>query len=172
MIVKTFNNEFAIASKARLAHHAYALYGDEPLKITISTKPYGYTGSALAARLREAGIVCEFADPDFLVLMLTPENGGEAIVRLEKALCAIERKAPMSAEPPVFHPQEKAMSIRAAALSRQETVPAAEAEGRVLAAATVGCPPAVPIVVCGERIDRHAVACFEYYGIKNCTVVK
>jgi len=41
----------------------------------------------------------------------------------------------------------------------------------VLAAASVGCPPAVPIVVCGERIDAEAAACFDYYGIKTCAVV-
>ena len=44
--------------------------------------------------------------------------------------------------------------------------------GRVLAVATVGCPPAVPIVVCGERIDVSAVKCFEYYGIEKVSVVK
>ena len=44
--------------------------------------------------------------------------------------------------------------------------------GRILTAATVGCPPAVPILVCGERIDEHALACFRYYGIETCTVVR
>jgi arginine/lysine/ornithine decarboxylase len=47
-----------------------------------------------------------------------------------------------------------------------------ECVGRVLAAATVGCPPAVPIVVSGERISESAVACFAYYGIETCAVVK
>jgi len=27
-------------------------------------------------------------------------------------------------------------------------------------------------VVCGERIDHHALECFRYYGIRRCTVVK
>jgi hypothetical protein len=30
----------------------------------------------------------------------------------------------------------------------------------------------VPIVVSGERIDQSAVACFRYYGIETCAVVK
>ena len=42
----------------------------------------------------------------------------------------------------------------------------------ILAAATVGCPPAVPIVVSGERIDADAAAQFAYYGIESCVVVK
>jgi arginine/lysine/ornithine decarboxylase len=57
-------------------------------------------------------------------------------------------------------------------LSASEIVPAEESEGRVLAAATVGCPPAVPVVVCGELIDKAAVELFRYYGIGTCTVVK
>jgi len=44
--------------------------------------------------------------------------------------------------------------------------------GRVLAAASVGCPPAVPIVVSGERISAEAVECFRYYGIESCSVIK
>jgi arginine/lysine/ornithine decarboxylase len=64
------------------------------------------------------------------------------------------------------------MSIREATLSAAETVPVDKSEGRILAAATVGCPPAVPIVVCGERIDKHALSCFAYYNVKTCTVVK
>ena len=43
--------------------------------------------------------------------------------------------------------------------------------GLILAAATVGCPPAVPIVVCGERISEDALTCFAYYGIETCCVV-
>ena len=73
--------------------------------------------------------------------------------------------------PPAFSRPERVLSIREAAFSPSEVVPAAESAGRVLAAATVGCPPAVPIVVCGERIDEAAVRCFAYYGTETCTVI-
>ena len=46
------------------------------------------------------------------------------------------------------------------------------AEGRIIADVCVGCPPAVPIAVSGEIIDKNAVRCFEYYGIESCTVIK
>ena len=64
------------------------------------------------------------------------------------------------------------MSIRSAMLSPSEVIPVAESEGRILSAATVGCPPAVPIVVSGELIDKAAIACFQYYGIETCRVCK
>jgi arginine/lysine/ornithine decarboxylase len=66
----------------------------------------------------------------------------------------------------------KAMSIRDAAMSAKETLPAGECLGRILSDVSVSCPPAVPIVVSGERIDEDALRCFAYYGIKTCTVVK
>ena len=52
------------------------------------------------------------------------------------------------------------------------TVSAKDALGRVLASVTVSCPPAVPIVVSGERINEAALQCFAYYGIESCCVVK
>ena len=51
-------------------------------------------------------------------------------------------------------------------------LPAEECEGRILASASVNCPPAVPIAVCGERIEKETVACLDYYGISACYVVE
>ena len=160
------------AAKNKLTDKGYVLYGQEPLKITISTKPYGYTGQELAKILLNSHIVCEFADPDFLVLMLTPENTWAELDRLTRALLAIPAKAPILEQPPRFAPGRRVCSPREAMLSRMETVPVAESVGRILAAATAGCPPAVPIVVSGEQIDDHVVDCFRYYGITHCSVMK
>ena len=157
--------------KARLAALGYTLQGDEPMKVTIAAKGYGYTGEELAAVLEKENIVCEFADRDFMVLMLTPELGEDGLQRLEEVLCAVEKKATIEEVPPAFHACTPVMSVREAMLSPSETVTVEESVGRVLAAASVGCPPAVPIVVCGERIDSEAAACFDYYGIKTCAVV-
>lgn len=156
--------------RRQLSMHGYSLCGNEPLKLTIQTKPYGYEGVELADKLIEQGIVCEFADRDFLVLMVTPETGSEGLKRLQQALLAIGKRAPIRERPPVFRTAEAVMSVRDAAFSESEIVPVERSIGRVLAVASVGCPPAVPIVVCGEKIDLHAVECFKYYGINNCCV--
>lgn len=160
------------AVKEKLAEKGYILYGQEPLKITISPKPYGYTGQELAEILLNYHIVSEFADPDFLVLMLTTENSPRELDALTEALLSIPRKRPILEQPPRFRPGRRVCSPREAMLSPMETLPVAQCEGRVLAAAIVGCPPAVPIVVSGERIDAHAMACFRYYGITHCSVMK
>ncbi len=158
--------------KKRLHCQGYSLYGNEPLKITIEAKPYGYTGEELAHLLHNQGLVAEFADRDYVVLMLSPEIGTEGLRRLEDALVQIPKREPIIEAPPVFSPGERACSIREAMLASCETLSAAASLGRVIAVPTVGCPPAVPILLCGERVDRHALDCFAYYGIEQCCVVK
>lgn len=155
-----------------LTQHGYVLYGDEPLKLTVSTKSYGYEGVDFADALRARGVECEFADRDFAVMMLTPETGEDGIARLKEALLSIPKRVAITERPPEMGLPERAMSIRDAAMAAKEIIPARESLGRILSDVSVSCPPAVPIVVSGERIDADAIRCFEYYGIDTCTVVK
>ena len=104
--------------------------------------------------------------------MLTPETGAEGLEWMQKVLMQIPKRDPLPDYAPRLQPAVQAMSIREAMLSCSEVVPVSESLGRILAVPTVGCPPAVPIVACGERIDSHAIACFDYYGILECCVVK
>ena len=94
------------------------------------------------------------------------------LFRSEEVLFAIPQRNALQEQPPRFHKAEKVMSVRQAVLSAAETLSIEQCEGRVLATATVGCPPAVPILVCGERIDEAAMECFRYYGIESCAVVQ
>ena len=160
------------ALRRTLTACGFACVGNEPIKLTVCPKSYGYTGTELAQILREDGMECEFADPDYLVLMFTPAVTETDLVRLYDAFHRIPRRAAITEAPPVMHLPEQVMSVREAAFSPCETVHAAESIGRILAAATVGCPPAVPIVVSGERIDEWAVAQFAYYGIETCVIVR
>ena len=157
--------------KDDLIKSGYCLYGSEPLKITIDAKKYGYGGGELARIIASHNAVCEFSDPDWLVLMLTPENGEQGVQKLKNVLTAIPRKAPITEQPPEFNGAQRVLPVREAVMSPSETVPVGKSRGRILAAVTVGCPPAVPILVSGELIDDSAVACFEYYGIESCEVV-
>lgn len=160
------------AFKERLYRQGFSLYGDEPLKLTIDAKPYGYTGEQLASYLRQQDIEPEFADPDYLVLMLSAETDTQTLERLEQALCRIPQKQPISECCPGFLPGEQVMPIREAMFADSEELPTRQCLGRVLAIPTVGCPPAVPVLVCGERIDEHAIKCLTYYGMDRCVVVK
>ncbi|MBE6601368.1 MAG: amino acid decarboxylase [Ruminococcaceae bacterium] len=159
-------------AKARLCRNGYVFCGNEPLKWTVDAKKRGYLGTELAELLRRTGIVCEFADRDYLVLMLTPEIGTLGLERLETALDAIPSRAVIREQPPRPTVGRAVMSVREAMLSPFEQVSPKEAVGRILASPSVSCPPAVPIVVSGELIDENAVKAFSYYGIESCSVVK
>ena len=74
------------ALKHRMTENGWRTLPSDPMKLTIDACAAGTTGSALAQKLREHGIECEFADPETLVLMLTPENDDEDLARLETAL--------------------------------------------------------------------------------------
>lgn len=158
-------------ARNKLTEYGFEVHGDEALKLTIATKSYGYRGAEISELLMKQGIVSEFADPDFVVFMLTPEIGAEALERLVSELLSIPRKTALAEASPAPQPGERMLSVTEAMLSPSEVLPVKQCEGKVLAAASVGCPPAVPIAVCGERIDAHAIRCFEYYGIQELCVL-
>ena len=157
--------------KREISSCGFEIAGDEPAKLAIRAKSYGYRGDELAKLLLEKGIVCEFSDPDFVVMMFTPEILDEGFLRLRAVLTSIERGGEINECSPIPNVAERAMSIKEATFSPAITVPVRESVGKVLASASVSCPPAVPILVCGEKIDTRAVECFEYYGIDFCRVI-
>ena len=158
--------------KEHLKACGWYFYGNEPLKWTLCAKRYGYTGQELAEILAQRNIVCEFSDPDYLVLMLAPALGLEGLEKICEALCAIPALPALSERAPLPVSRTAELSIRDAMLSATETLPIEQSLGRILASPSVSCPPAVPILMCGERIDNIALEAFAYYGIKHCTVVK
>ena len=157
--------------KKRLASHGYCLVGNEPLKITLATKPFGYTGVDFASHLRENGIECEFADQDFVVLMPSTDVGTEELAHLEMVATSLPQKEPITAAPPALTEAEHALRICYALLWPSETVAVEDSVGRILASPSVSCPPAVPIVLCGERIDESAIEAFRYYGVEKVRAV-
>ncbi len=154
------------------AHGINAENGDEPLKLTVYPQMYGYTGTEIADHLRKNGIECEFADPNYVVFMMTPAITERDMARLTEVLLALPKREALHHCPPALVRPRRVMSVREAAFEPSEVLPVAECLGRVLAAATVGCPPAVPIVAGGEVIDEGCLACFAYYGIETCAVVR
>lgn len=158
--------------KSELSSHGFTLCGQEPLKLTLSMAGYGYTGDEAADILRSQGIVCEFHDRDFLVFMLTPQNDTADLEALKKALLSLPKKEKRVPPTFSFSAPKQAISIREAYFQPSEVLPVNECAGRILALPNVGCPPAVPIVMCGELIDDDAIRLFHYYNMEFCTVVR
>lgn len=155
-----------------LIDYGYTLIGDEPLKITICAKKFGYTGEQIAKILCENNIICEFYDPDYVVLMLNEHNSNAEIEFAKKVLLSIEKREPIPNSMPEYKIPKQILTPRQACLSESEILMANECEGRICSGVSVSCPPAVPIVMCGEQIDRDILNMFGYYNIKSCSVVK
>ncbi|MGN0775580.1 MAG: amino acid decarboxylase, partial [Candidatus Ventricola sp.] len=159
------------ALRARLAENGWKTLPSDPLKVTLDACAAGTSGTALAQQLREHGVECEFADPETVVFMLTPETPQADMDRLIDALGVCRG----SAHPQPFLPiarGERVCSIREAVFAPHETIPAVAALGRVCGAPTVACPPAIPIAVSGERITREALELFAHYGIDEVDVIQ
>ena len=150
----------------------YVFIKGEPLHLTIDAQQSGIDGTELEAFLIEQGVQPEYADAYHVVLLLS------AAVRrteLEKLAHILQKFCPL--KPPrtdhfqLPHPV-RVCGIREAALAPQERIPIEESRGRICAAVEVPCPPAVPIVLSGERIDRQCMAVCRGYGIEFINVVK
>ena len=157
--------------KDSLKEAGWVLTGQEPLKLTILPKSYGYTGDALAELLEEKNIFCEFSDPDHLVLMLPAEFADSLPGVVEAALLAIPRRTAISSAAPVLHRAEAVLSPHEALFRPSRMVSTRDALGKIMADPTVSCPPAIPVVCSGERIERWAVDAMAYYGITRVRVI-
>ena len=149
--------------KKQIADLGLPISDSEPLKIVINDD--------LSSHLRDNGIEVEFADSDYTVFMLTPENSDEDFDRL---LLALKEYTPSNEHrtAPSVKAHKAVMSIRSAVLSPSEIISVDDAEGRICASPTVSCPPAVPIVVSGEVITEEDVELFKYYGISTVSVIR
>lgn len=154
-----------------LRSRGWSVLETEPLKLTLDAAASGHTGYALAEKLRQGRVECEYSDPDFVVLMFTPENREADFHRIAAAL---GRNGSVQGSPvseASFPKPERAMSIRRAVLSPHETLPVRQAIGRVCGAPVISCPPAIPIVSSGEVFGEEEVCLCTRYGIHSVEVV-
>ena len=158
--------------KQRLREQGWEQAGNEPLKLALCPKSRGYTGTELAGILQKKNIFCEFSDPDYLVLMVTPENTREELDRLTAELARLPQRSPINTQVPRTERPIPVLRPHEVLFRPFERIRTEESVGRILASPGVSCPPAVPIVICGERIDSRALELFRYYGINYCDVVK
>ena len=158
--------------KNTLVQHGYTILSGEPMKITISTKEFGYTGNEIANLLMECDIYPEFYDSDYIVLMPSPYNTKDDLKRLETCLCGIEGKPILVNKPPKLEQSKKAMNVRQALFSSSITLDVSKSLGQVCSSVTVSCPPAILPVIPGEVISESSIEVMKYYGFETIRVVK
>lgn len=158
--------------KNALIQHGYTILSGEPMKITISTKEFGYTGNEIANLLMESDIYPEFYDSDYIVLMPSPYNTKDDLKRLETCLCKIERKSVVFNSFPKLERARKVMNVRQALFAPSKMIEVSKSLGQVCSSVSVSCPPAILPVIPGEVISESSIEVMKYYGIETVRVVK
>ena len=150
----------------------YCFVDGDPMHLTIDAAAGGFHGLELAAYLEQHEVFVEYADAFHVVLLCSAANTDRDFDILEQLLERFSPTPAESGEKYALPRPEKVCGIREAALAPQEIVPIGESSGRICAAVKVPCPPAVPIVLSGERIDARCIAVCEAYGITEISVVQ
>jgi len=176
--------------KSQLTSFGYILKGDEPLKITVDMSHNG-NGHKLAERLMAENVYPEYVDDNHVVFMLTPENSQADLNKFVEAMGRVPEAILQEPEQKEETPKstqslatnnatnynlaisnhdefvahfEPALSAHDAVFADYEELPAKQCAGRILAAATVSCPPAVPVFMMGERIGTDEYTRNEILG--------
>ena len=157
--------------KDNLKAKGYCFVGDEPLKLTFDSKKYGYKGTELAEYLLSKNIVCEFSDEDYTVIMLSISNSEDELAYLEEVLTTLEKREEITEKPPHITSPERDIALSECIYMPTEKITTEESVGRICGAINVSCPPAVPVVIAGEKIGEKEKELLLYYGVKEIEVI-
>lgn len=160
--------------KKQLKASGFEVEASEPLKIVVNSLKSGFNTYYAIELLRKSGIEVEFYDKNYIVMMFSPENAEIDFKRTLEAFSLIECQTDLkkATAPSDALIGKKAMSIRNAIFENKEILEISKSVGRICACPAVSCPPAVPIVISGERISENAVILMQKYGIERIEVVK
>ncbi len=150
--------------KGWLTDIGYTLKKSDPMRITIDAAAYGYTGDEFAQLLREKGTECEMSDNRYVVLLFSVSQNKTDCMMLFMMLRSIPKKAPCRTVSHVILHPEKVLSPREAFFARKKKVLLAAAKGMVCGEVLCPCPPCIPLVMPGERIDEECVKELKKYG--------
>lgn len=145
----------------------------DPVRIAAYTPSAGMSASALSEHLRTHGIEPEYAADSHIILIPSPLNTLADFAKLKEAL----RAAPRTSQTAPQHPSplvlpEQVLSLREALLYAGEMVPTGNALGKISAETACLCPPGIPLVAPGERIDGAVLENLRLNGIIYIKVVK
>lgn len=146
--------------------------GDDPLKLCLKPAKGGWRAGEIAAALASAGILPELADAGRVVLMASPYNTQADFALLRTTLLCFAPRPPLAEEAPPFVLPKAVCSVRSALYGPRQTLPTAQAAGKIMAGLHAPCPPGVPLVLPGERITKQAAGALLAGGICHVDVVK
>lgn len=143
----------------------------DPFRLSIATGAVGYTDEQAGDYFRARQIEPEYIGGGYSVFMASPFNTPTDWDRLYSAITQLNVQ-PTSPAPFAYTPPEVILSPRDAAFSASESVPVRSAAGRIAAQTAISCPPGVPIVIPGEKINAQVENILKNSGFFMVKVVK
>jgi arginine/lysine/ornithine decarboxylase len=104
--------------------------------------------------------------------MASTETKALDFERIKSALSLLTPKKQSSADSLPLSAPEQIISIREALFAQSERISVQDSLGRICASPSVSCPPAIPPIISGERIDSDTLKILLYYGITEIDVIK
>lgn len=159
-------NELASQQVRILSDSDEGYYSVDPMKLVVSWRDQGWTGSAARQCLAEKyRIQPEFFDRENVGFFFSPVQNPRDYQKLRQAALEINRvsiAAPLaSIGPPPLQEGVLKSPPRAASFEEMEWVPWNHAVGRIAGHCIAPYPPGIPLWCPGERISQNAV---EWFG--------
>lgn len=159
--------------KEKIKALGFHLRESEPLKITLSLP---HQGKSFMKDLTAHHIECEYADPDFVVLMLSPFNSDEDLSRIKQAFALLSHNENYLQKKTecmrTSLPEVKYQPYELLFASEEEIAVDEKCLGRICVRCHIGCPPAVLPIVPGEVINAQTIKVLKKYEIKTIHVLK
>ena len=159
-LIDAVKREFSLM-KMRLKKRGVLFYeGSETLQFSVDFGGMGICPYLAEEQLEKRRIYPEMNDGRYILFYLSPLTRTHHLARLERAIRRIAKmrslKDTYDAKPEQVCGIKK-FSYLAALAFRKESVPIAQAAGRIAARNAGATPPCFPVVVAGEQITEQAV---------------
>jgi len=159
--------------KHNLKQAGFALRESDLLRITINAREHGYSGIEFAAELRKNNVECEYADENCTVLLFSTITVKADTKAARNAVLGVPHKPAL---PPMIYPvlkPRRVKSVRDALFAPDADcvyLPPMEAVGKTCAEISAPCPPGVPLIMPGERIDQEIAALLKSFGVNRIRI--
>lgn len=158
--------------KTRLADMGFCLRRSDRMRITIDAEEYGYSGNRLSELLAAEGIVCEYSDQKYTVLLFSTAQPLSDFNKITAAFAKIPSKPPIKTALPSVSIPKTGMPMREAVFAPLIRVPTEKAVGMICGSITAPCPPGVPIIMPGEIFSEETICALKGWGVREVSAVR
>ena len=143
----------------------------DPVRLRFDTGALGIDARQAAAVFLAHGVQPELADRSNVVFIPTPFHTEEDFSHLCSAVKCLNPLGHTHRQSPPPRP-ETVLPVREAAFAAWEFISVKNSAGRVAAGAVCPCPPGIPLIIPGEKIDGDVILHLLGSGIETVKVVK